>query len=285
LLVRLGSQLAAAAGTEGRSYRLGGDEFCVLVDLRGRDAESLIEQTSVALTDAGDGFAITNSFGTVFLPLEAGDASAALSVADQRLYTQKRAKHSLRGRPHEVLLQALYERHPEIQSHLTGVGRLSRTLGAAVGLEGEKLEQLVQAALLHDIGKIAVPDAILRKSSDLDPSEWAFIERHTIIGERILAASPALQRVGRIVRSTHEQWDGAGYPDRLAGEGIPLEARIISICDAYAAMVSGRPYNAPTTHELAVAELDRCAGSQFDPQLTKLLCELLDTEQHGSVAA
>src|SRR5262249_38087358 len=134
-----------------------------------------------------------------------------------------------------------------------------------------ELEELRLAAELHDVGKLAVPDEILRKAGPLTEEEWAFVERHTLVGQRILAAAPSLARVGEIVRATHERWDGTGYPDGLAGEAIPLAARVISVCDAYTAMTARRPYRLPVTSDAAIEELTRCAGSQFDPELVPLV--------------
>jgi two-component system, cell cycle response regulator len=208
----------------------------------------------------------------VFLPGEAEVPSAALSVADQRLYAQKRAKQQARGRTQDALLQALYERQPDMHEHTTDVARLARLIGDRLGVVDDRLELLVHAALLHDIGKIAVPDSILQKDGPLDRAEWAFIERHTIIGERILAASPALRALGRIVRATHERWDGAGYPDRVRGEDIPLEARIVAACDAFSAMRADRPYRRGLSPEAALEEIRRCAGTQFDPAVAEALC-------------
>ena len=120
---------------------------------------------------------------------------------------------------------------------------------------------------LHDIGKAAIPDAILSKPGPLDDGEWAFMRRHTLIGERIVASAHALTSVAKLVRSSHERWDGAGYPDGLAGDAIPLGARIIFVCDAFDAMLADRPYSKGLGFELALAELEHCAGSQFDPQV------------------
>jgi HD-GYP domain-containing protein (c-di-GMP phosphodiesterase class II) len=122
-----------------------------------------------------------------------------------------------------------------------------------------------QAADLHDVGKVAIPDAILNKPGPLDDEEWVFMRRHTIIGERIVAAAPALRDVATLVRASHERHDGGGYPDGLAGEQIPLGARIVSICDAFDAMVAARPDRAARGPDAALAELERCAGTQFDP--------------------
>jgi two-component system, cell cycle response regulator len=129
----------------------------------------------------------------------------------------------------------------------------------------DQLDVLARAAELHDVGKMAIPDAILSKPGALDEQEWAFMRRHTIFGERILSAAPALLPVAKVVRSTHERYDGDGYPDRLAGEEIPLGARIIAVCDAFHAMISNRPYRKGMNMEEALEELQRCSGTQFDP--------------------
>src|SRR5207249_553727 len=127
---------------------------------------------------------------------------------------------------------------------------------------------------LHDVGKLAIPDDVLQKPGPLDVNEWAFIKQHTVMGERILVASPGWSGVGTIVRATHERWDGEGYPDGLVGEEIPLAARIIAVCDAFSAMTSQRPYRLPVTREMALTELRRCAGTQFDPAVIEAFCAL-----------
>ena len=142
-------------------------------------------------------------------------------MADQRLYAQKYQVLMARGRPHAVLLQALEEREPNLRVHVGGVARLSLLLAAQLGIADAALEELGLAAQLHDVGKLAIPDSVLSKTEPLDESELAFIRQHTLIGQRILDASPALNEVGRIVRATHERWDGDGYPDGLVGDGHP----------------------------------------------------------------
>jgi two-component system cell cycle response regulator len=119
-----------------------------------------------------------------------------------------------------------------------------------------------------------VPSAILDKPGKLDPDEWAFIARHTLIGERILGAAVALRPVATLVRASHEHYDGSGYPDGLRGTEIPLGARIVSVCDAYDAMTSDRPYKAAMTRDEAIAELRRCAGTQFDPAVVAAFCRV-----------
>jgi diguanylate cyclase (GGDEF)-like protein len=267
LLARLGANLGSAVGVQDATYRLGGDEFCLLVPIADGEAGRVIDRTADALSEQGEGFRVTSSFGAVVLPDDASQPQDALRLADERLYAQKHSKRAQRDRPHETLLQALFEKEPELHVHVEDVADLAVAVGHLYGLSQQELDQLQRAAQLHDIGKIAIPDGIVRKPDPLTAEEWAFVRRHTLIGERILTASPALRPVARIVRSTHERWDGAGYPDGLSGERIPLAARIIAVCDAFHAMTTNRPYRAAVSVEAALAELDRCAGTQFDPDV------------------
>ncbi|MBI5106741.1 MAG: diguanylate cyclase [Solirubrobacterales bacterium] len=267
LLRRLGRELDAAVAGHGRAYRLGGDEFCVL--LRGDD-EALVAGASRALTAEGDGFAIGASCGAVVLPRDAGSATVALQLADERMYAAKASRRgSTRRQARDLLLQVLVEREPDLREHLGGVAALALAAGRRLGLDNEQLDEVVRGAELHDVGKVAVPDGILGKPGPLDDEEWAIMRQHTIVGERILAAAPALRPVAALVRASHERWDGGGYPDGLAGEAIPLGARIITACDAYDAMRADRPYARPVTVEAALAELRRCAGTQFDPRVVE----------------
>jgi len=128
---------------------------------------------------------------------------------------------------------------------------------------------LARAAELHDVGKIAIPDAILAKPGPLDEEEWRFMHRHTILGERILMAASALRPVARLVRASHERFDGGGYPDGLKGEEIPLGARIIFVCDAYDAMTTDRAYSRAIASAEAITELRACAGTQFDSEVVE----------------
>jgi diguanylate cyclase (GGDEF)-like protein len=275
LLARLGGKLAAATAGYGRCYRLGGDEFCLLTQADATLASRLLDDSLAALCEHGEGFSVTSSFGAVLLPEHASEGIGALREADERLYVQKRGRRSTRDEPHEVLLQALYEREPELHSHAHGVTELAVAVGQALALSEASIDELRRAAMLHDIGKIAVPDEILHRPGPLGEAEWAFVRKHTVVGERIVSASPVLRPVGRIVRSSHERWDGKGYPDALAGEDIPLAARIVCACDAFSAMTSSRPYHDAMSVDAALAELERCSGSQFDPTVVAPLVALV----------
>jgi diguanylate cyclase (GGDEF)-like protein len=281
LLKRLGDALAAALAGRGQSYRMGGDEFCVLASVRAEEAPDTVERAAAALTDRGTGFRVRASCGWVLLPdAHAADTSAALRIADRRMYAQKNLVRASAGRQTvDVLLQVLSERSAELGTHLHDVTGLCRAVAERMALSPEDVGPLLQAASLHDIGKAAIPDSILEKPGPLNAQEWSFMHTHTVIGERILCAAPALTEAARLVRSSHERWDGTGYPDGLAGERIPLRARIIAVCDAYDAMVSTRPYRSRMSAEVALEELRRCAGSQFDPAVVEVFCTAVGERQ------
>jgi diguanylate cyclase (GGDEF)-like protein len=285
LLTRLGAKLAAVPEADGGTYRLGGDEFCLIATVGDGEAEPLIDRACAALTERGEGFEIGSSFGAVMLPDEATDATHALQVADERLYAQKYSRRGESDRTMAALLEALSIREPDLQAQLADVGSLSVDVGTMLGLRRDELEELERAAQLHDLGKLAVPDEILHKPAPLDEREWAFVRQHTIVGERILRASPALRSVATVVRSSHENWDGTGYPDGLAGEKTPLAARIIRACNAYVAMVSERAYRPALTDEEALNELMRLAGTEFDPTVVRVLVARIRDEHEAERAA
>jgi HD-GYP domain-containing protein (c-di-GMP phosphodiesterase class II) len=148
-----------------------------------------------------------------------------------------------------------------------------------LGLAAEQVERIAHAALLHDVGKLAVPDEILHKRGALTPQEWTVVAEHPVAGERILQRIPDLAVIAPVVRHEHEHWDGTGYPDRLRERKIPIGSRIILACDAYHAMLTDRPYRAALTPEQAMAELRRGAGKQFDPDVVDALLDLLGEER------
>ena len=274
LLHRLAGRLGEAAEPYGKAYRMGGDEFCVIADGASLDRGQIIASALRALRDEGEGFQISSAYGAAIAPDEADELSEALRIADTRLYGNKDSRRASASRQtREVLLSVLDERDAGLRGHHSAVARLARAVGERLSLREEDLHDLTLAAELHDVGKLAIPDSILSKEGALTEDEWLFVHRHTVIGERILASAPALARVSRLVRSTHERMDGMGYPDGLAGEQVPLLARIISACDAFHAMIEERAYRPALSEEHAVAEIRRCSGTQFDPAVVEALIE------------
>jgi len=280
LLTRLAGALSDAVDG---AYRMGGDEFCVVT---GADEHVAIARAHAALTTQGEGFVITASAGSVRIPAEADDPTAALRLADQRMYADKgthRADVAQRSATH-VLLQIVRERDPALRAHTQEVGGWAANVARRLGADATAVEQARLGGELHDVGKTAIPDAILGKPGPLTDVEWAFMQTHTIVGERILLADSALAAIAPIARSHHERWDGTGYPDRLAGEAIPAAARIVAVCDAFEAMVADRPYRAGRPPAEALAELERCAGSHFDPAVVEaFVAMMLDVGGAGDI--
>jgi two-component system, cell cycle response regulator len=283
VLARLGRRLSEVIGYRGAAYRLGGDEFCVLARGEGEEAVSVLEEAASALQERGESFTLGCSHGAVLLPVETSDPTEALRIADHRMYRQKYARQgSVTRQTTAVVMRLFTESRPGLHTHLTSVGRDAEAVARRFGLPDDQVEHVRAAGELHDVGKMGIPAEILDKPGELDAEERAFVQRHPIIGERIVAAAPALMPVAALIRSSHERFDGRGYPDGLRGHEILLGARIVAACDAFDAMVSNRPYAAALDHEAAVAELVRGAGSQFDPRVVDvLLVVLADRRAHA----
>jgi two-component system cell cycle response regulator len=265
-LERLAGRLREAVGVSGAAYRLGGDEFCALLAPSDEGWDARLASCTAALSEEGEGYAIGCSHGAILLPHEAADTTEAMRLADQRMYARKQdGRLSAIRQATDALVMTIAARFPELGQHTAGVAELAAGTAASLGMNREGVEEVRRAAELHDIGKVAIPEVILDKQGPLEPAEWWHIRRHTVVGERIVAAAPALGRVAKIVRSTHERHAGGGYPDGLAGDEIPLGARIVAVCDAFDAMTRTRSYRNAMPAELALAELQACAGEQFDP--------------------
>ncbi len=284
LLARMAGRLEAAVDGLGDAYRMGGDEFCVLAPASLAEGPLLIRAAS-ALSESGEAFGIGCSYGKALMPAEAASAEEALRIADQRMYAAKTERSSASRQSTDVLLKVLSERSPALGVHRSGVAQLAEDTAGALGLPEHEVTRIRLAAELHDIGKVAIPTEILNKSSTLDRREWEFIRSHTEIGERIVRAAPSLSHTAELVRSSHEWHDGHGYPDSLSGEDIPIGASIISVCDAFDAMVSDRPYGMGRTTAEALTELARCSGTQFRPDVVTAFAAPAEARADAGVPA
>jgi diguanylate cyclase (GGDEF)-like protein len=278
LLARFAQRLRHAAGSA-TAYRMGGDEFCLLAQVSITDGEQLVHSAVGALSDAGDGWHVGCSWGVSWMPSEATGASDALRLADERMYAQKTSRTTVSLQTTAALVQVLIERDYSLGTHISRVARLAKATAELLDLPEHEITRVGLAAQLHDIGETAIPESILAKPAPLDDEESAFMRRQPVIGERIIVAAPSLANTANLVRSSHERFDGTGYPDGLAGADIPLGSRIIAVCDAYDAMIAPRPYRHPMSIPDALRELQTCAGSQLDPDVVNAFATVpLDEE-------
>jgi len=288
--------------------RTGADEIAVLMPgtaLGG--AESCCERLSSALADARVPLAgaVTVSAGiaargpgdsgaTIDALLADAGAGVDLARAEGGARTAVRPDDEGVGGPGplprhadviEALSTALLERDRYTGEHSECVVDLARDVARAMGVSEIDVERIAAAALVHDVGKVAIPDRVLHKPAPLDDDEWLLMRDHPVIGERILRTIPGMGAVARIVRHEHERFDGRGYPDGLAGESIPVGSRVILACDAYHAMTSDRPYRRAMAHDDAVSELAAAAGTQFDPRVVTALLGRLAGARDAALSA
>ena len=260
--------------------RWGGDEFIILCpqcDEAG--AQKVINRIKAACQAASE-------TRTVNLSISLGCATKqrvmestrdVIRLAEDRMYQQKLMEtRSYRSAILASLISSLRERNYETEEHAQRLRELCVTLGQVIGLSQSQLNELALLSALHDIGKLAIPDHILMKPGPLSEAEWEVMRRHAEIGYRIADSTPELRPLAEAILSHHEHWDGRGYPRGLAGEEIPLLSRILAIVDAYDAMTHERPYREAVSHAKALAELERCAGTQFDPDLVAVFVEQLE---------
>jgi PAS domain S-box-containing protein len=203
------------------------------------------------------------------------DLAADLIEDDSEQRAARRAEAGAMGV--RTLLTALEARDFYTGEHSKQVVALASAVARSIGLDEHATRDVEQVALLHDIGKVGIPDAVLQKQGSLDDAEWQLMRQHPIVGERIIAGTPGLSHLAPAIRAEHESWDGSGYPDGLAGEQIPLASRITLACDALHAMTSDRPYRSAMTLQRARAELHACAGCQFDPLVVTALLSEIDS--------
>ncbi|NLI11746.1 MAG: diguanylate cyclase, partial [Peptococcaceae bacterium] len=260
--------------------RIGGDEFAVILPNCGHTAAQrafnrilkAVENYNAANPalplSLSAGFATTND------PLGLGDL---YREADNNMYREKlHQSKSTRSAVVQTLVKAMEARDYNTEGHAERLLVLVSSLGKAEGFPKQRLDDLSLLAKFHDIGKVGIPDSILFKPGDLTHLELIEMQRHCEIGHRIAQSAPELALIADWILKHHEWWNGEGYPLGLKGEEIPLECRILSIADAYDAMTSDRPYRKALSQPEAVAELNRCAGTQFDPKLVQKFIKILN---------
>jgi len=263
--------------------RIGGDEFAVLLPESGRDAVQAaclrIDEAVAAYNSRNPEIPLSISVGFAVSGEGSADLSELFKEADNNMYRAKLQRgESTRGAAVKILLRALEEKDFITGGHAERLQALVTALGRAAGVPKSRLKDLRLLAQFHDIGKVGIPDDILFKPGPLNAEETAEIRRHCEIGYRIAQSMPDLVLIADWILKHHEWWNGEGYPLGLKGEEIPLECRILAIADAYDAMTSDRPYRRAMTREEALAELERMAGTQFDPQLVEKFAGLLKNQ-------
>jgi HD-GYP domain-containing protein (c-di-GMP phosphodiesterase class II) len=273
------SLVDAVAPLGGTAYRSDGSRLAALVPAGGRQLGEIVLAVTASLREEDGDSLIGHCYGEVAIPEEAVDPDFAFQLAGQRLAAHKQRQHrSARRQAHAVLRAVMTARSPELGDHLRVVAYRAISLARRLGVGSEEIDDIALAAELQKIGLMAVPDAVQDSSAPLDETATAMVRNHTAEGERIIAAAPGLASVAGLVRSSAEYFDGSGLPDGLAGESIPLGARIIAVSVAFAAMTSPRPYRPPRSVDEALAELRRQAGTQFDPHVVDALAADLAEE-------
>ena len=281
LILEAATVLKVACPAHGVITRLGGDEFMMLVPRCDAEAGQYIIETITRMCEEEDDAMVPPSL-SVGMAVKARDRQDLYSVireAEERL-DSNRSLNSRRHRSRLIrrLMDYLSDKNFETGKHIVRVKGLALMLGGSLNLSEKELDDLSLAADMHDIGKVAIPERILGKKDPLTPKEWDIIRKHPETGYRVAYALPELIGVSTIVLHHHERWDGQGYPYGLAGEEIPLSSRIISVVDAYDNMINGPYRKSHMTREEALAEVTRCAGTQFDPEVAARFIDIMGRE-------
>jgi diguanylate cyclase (GGDEF)-like protein len=290
--------------------RWGGEEFvAILPEMTIEEAqvyaEELRAEVAASLFSVGGGTRLTCSIGVACYPIHATGREELMNAADQAMYAAKRLGRNQVRRVDDPLVQALLleknqeggrdesalagvvaalsrlmEVHdPSIGEHSLKVSELLPNLVQNLGLPASEAQMIALAGRLHDIGKISIPATVLYKPGRLTEEEWAIMRTHAATGAEVVSNIPVLRPLAPVIRAHHERWDGQGYPDQLKGEAIPFGARIIAVVNAYTAMIVDRPFQKACSQAMALAELKRCAGTQFDPQIVEAMEHLLLSDQ------
>jgi diguanylate cyclase (GGDEF)-like protein len=301
VLATIGNVISDEMRVHDLACRVGADEFGLLLpETSAQAAQQAIERLLMRLENvsAGPVSGLTMSVGVAGLEAKqsseqvlsaAGEAlkQARIAGGSQVVVYDGRVAEQTGNPAHDdvvvALASALQERDQYTGDHSESVVDMAARVAEAMALDTEEIARIRMGALLHDIGKVGIPDDVLHKPGPLDDKEWELMRQHPVIGERILRMIPGLGPIARIVRHEHERWDGGGYPDGISGTEIPIGSRVILACDAYHAMTSDRPYRQAMSHADAMAELGRHSGTQFDPEVVQALVGYLYGRRQAGV--
>jgi diguanylate cyclase (GGDEF)-like protein/PAS domain S-box-containing protein len=256
--------------------RTGGDEFVILLPKTDmEEANRIIERIKASISNIRlKSIELSISFGLDTKYSTDQDINDILKNAEDHMYKNKLFEsRNIRGKRIKAIISSFYENNSEEEQHSKGVSALCKAIGAAMGMNQAELNELETLGLLHDIGKIAIDKEILSKPGGLTKKEWNEVKRHPEIGYRILSSVSDMAELAEFILAHHERWDGEGYPRGLRGEDIPLQSRIIAVAGAYDTMTSERAYRRSMSESEAVEELEKNAGTQFDPEIVRIFIE------------
>lgn len=282
LLKSIAGVLNKACGDKGFVFRWGGDEFMILLpNCNEYSCERMVEKIrSECKKDDYSYIELSIALGEVVKHSLEEDIDKCIKEVEERVYRQKLLEHnSVRSSMMNSLKKSLEAKNMETEEHTERVESYALEIGKRYGFKSSQMDELMIIARLHDIGKIAIEEDILLKPGPLTTNEFEVMKTHAEKGFRIINASSEIINVAKCVLTHHEKWDGSGYPLGIAGEEIPLMARIIAIADAYDVMTHDRVYRKAMNKEEAIKELKRCAGTQFDPVLVELFLKCLDNNE------
>lgn len=284
LLIRIANIMDdSASDINGIVARLSGDEFAILLPEIGKVGANMVcERIREGCEDAlAGGIKPSIALGFSAWSIDQNTVEEALREAEDNMYHNKlNESKSIRSAIIHSLQASLEEKTTETRSHAERLRTLALKLGKRMNLGANAMDELALAAVMHDIGKIGIPDSVLTKPEALDEEEWQVMKKHPEVGYHIILSSPNMSKVAEFILCHHERWDGTGYPQGLQRDSIPLISRIIAVVDSYDVMTSDRPYKTAISSEEALAEIERCAGTQFDPTIASVFVEMMRSDPY-----